>query len=43
MLQRDNRRVAFAREKPVESVEQIFLDFAGQLFRSFFNSSSRAA
>ena len=42
VLERDHRRVAFAREEPVEPVEQIFVDFAGEfvpLLLQFFEAA----
>ena len=38
MLHRDDRGVAFALEKALELVEQIFVDFAASASRSFVNS-----
>ena len=44
MLERDDGRIAFAREKPLEAIEQIFVDLAGQLGRvPSVNSCRRAS
>jgi len=36
VLQRHNRRVALTREKTVEPIEQIFVNFARELVALFF-------